>query len=204
MDLLVNQKEKSDMIIDPFQVMIQLSLLNHCPIGTKVSISNNILYLQRPTVFQGIMRWYNSDNKDDLYYLFQAFRRFVTWYNVKDDKIIKYILGQGISGINKLIQTYEKCEKPSIVQTLKLYQKVLSTYPNSLLDIDNNNLNDSSFKKICEIYNDNYYRVVYNSSIIIEKEKNESHKMEYIKGIEQFLSPVYYKIRNWINSNLTY
>ena len=196
MDLLVNQKEKSDMIIDPFQVMIQLSLLNHCPIGTKVSISNNILYLQRPTVFQGIMRWYNSDNKDDLYYLFQAFRRFVTWYNVKDDKIIKYILGQGISGINKLIQTYEKCEKPSIVQTLKLYQKVLSTYPNSLLDIDNNNLNDSSFKKICEIYNDNYYRVVYNSSIIIEKEKNESHKMEYIKGIEQFLSPVYYKIRN--------
>jgi hypothetical protein len=156
MDLLVNQKEKSDMIIEPFQVMIQLSLLNQCPIGTKVSISNNILYLQRPTYFQGVTRWWNNDNKDDLYYLFQAFRRFVTWYNVKEDKIIKYILEQGISGINKLIQTYEKSEKPSIVQTLKLYQKVLSTYPNSLLDIDNNNLNDSSFKKVCEIYNDNY------------------------------------------------
>ena len=204
MDLLVNQKEKSDMIIEPFQVMIQLSLLNQCPIGTKISISNNILFLQRPTFYQGVTRWWNSDNKDDLYYLFQAFRRFVTWYNVKDDKIIKYILQQAISGINKLIQTYEKCEKPSIVQTLKLYQKVLSTYPNSLLDIDNNNLNDSSFKKVCEIYNDNYYRVVYNSLVIIESEKNESHKLEYIKGIEQFLNPVYYKIRNWINSNLTY
>lgn len=204
MDLLVNQKEKSDMIIEPFQVMIQLSLLNQCPIGTKISISNNILFLQRPTFYQGVTRWWNSDNKDDLYYLFQAFRRFVTWYNVKDDKIIKHILQQAISGINKLIQTYEKCEKPSIVQTLKLYQKVLSTYPNSLLDIDNNNLNDSSFKKVCEIYNDNYYRVVYNSLVIIENEKNEIHKMEYIKGIEQFLNPVYYKIRNWINSNLTY
>ena len=204
MDLLVNQKEKSDMIIEPFQVMIQLSLLNQCPIGTKVSISNNILYLQRPTYFQGVTRWWNNDNKDDLYYLFQAFRRFVTWYNVKEDKIIKYILEQGISGINKLIQTYEKSEKPSIVQTLKLYQKVLSTYPNSLLDIDNNNLNDSSFKKVCELYNDNYYRVVYNSLVIIESEKNETHKLEYIKGIEQFLNPVYYKIRNWINSNLTY
>ena len=204
MDLLVNQKEKSDMIIEPFQVMIQLSLLNQCPIGTKISISNNILFLQRPTFYQGVTRWWNSDNKDDLYYLFQAFRRFVTWYNVKDDKIIKYILQQAICGINKLIQTYEKCEKPSIVQTLKLYQKVLSTYPNSLLDIDNNNLNDSSFKKVCEIYNDNYYRVVYNSLVIIESEKNEAHKLEYIKGIEQFLNPVYYKIRNWINSNLTY
>ena len=42
MDLLVNQKEKSDMIIEPFQVMIQLSLLNQCPIGTKISISNNV------------------------------------------------------------------------------------------------------------------------------------------------------------------
>lgn len=204
MDLLVNQKEKSDMIIEPFQVMIQLSLLNQCPIGTKISISNNILYLQRPTYFQGVTRWWNNDNKDDLYYLFQAFRRFVTWYDVKEDKIIKYILEQSVSGINKLIQTYEKSEKPSIVQTLKLYQKVLSTYPNSLLDIDNNNLNDSSFKKVCEIYNDNYYRVVYNSLVIIEGEQNETHKLEYIKGIEQFLNPVYYKIRNWINSNLTY
>jgi len=200
----VNQKEKSDMIIEPFQVMIQLSLLNQCPIGTKISISNNILYLQRPTYFQGVTRWWNNDNKDDLYYLFQAFRRFVTWYDVKEDKIIKYILEQSVSGINKLIQTYEKSEKPSIVQTLKLYQKVLSTYPNSLLDIDNNNLNDSSFKKVCEIYNDNYYRVVYNSLVIIEGEQNETHKLEYIKGIEQFLNPVYYKIRNWINSNLTY
>ena len=109
MDLLVNQKEKSDMIIEPFQVMIQLSLLNQCPIGTKISISNNILFLQRPTFYQGVTRWWNSDNKDDLYYLFQAFRRFVTWYNVKDDKIIKHILQQAISGINKLIQTYEKC-----------------------------------------------------------------------------------------------
>ena len=204
MDLLVNQKEKSDMIIEPFQVMIQLTLLNHCPIGTKISISNNILYLQRPAFYQGVTRWWNNDNKDDLYYLYQAFRRFVTWYDVKDDKIIKYILEQSVAGIKKLIQTYEKSEKPSIVQTLKLYQKVLAAYPNNLLDVDNTNLNDSSFKKVCEIYNDNYYRVIYNSLIIIEGEQNETHKLEYIKGIEQFLNPVYYKIRNWINSNLTY
>ena len=80
----------------------------------------------------------------------------------------------------------------------------MAAYPNNLLDVDNTNLNDSSFKKVCEIYNDNYYRVIYNSLIIIEGEQNETHKLEYIKGIEQFLNPVYYKIRNWINSNLTY
>jgi len=204
MDIFVNQKEKSDMIIESFQVMIKLYIFNHCSVGTKISFYNNILYLQRPAFYQGIMRWYNSDQKDDLYYLFQAFRRFVTWYDVKNDKIMKYILDQGVCGINKLIQTYEKSEKPSIVQTLKLYQKVLSTYPNQLLDIDNNNLNDSSFKQVCEIYNDNYHRVIYNSLIIISNETNEAYKLEYINGIEQFLNPVYYKIKNSINSNLTY
>ena len=36
------QKERQDMILEPLQVMIQLSLVSFCPLGTKVSISNNI------------------------------------------------------------------------------------------------------------------------------------------------------------------
>ena len=63
------QKERQDMILEPLQVMIQLSLVSHCPLGTKVSISNNILHIQKPTVSQGIVRWWFGDNKDDLYYL---------------------------------------------------------------------------------------------------------------------------------------
>ena len=39
------QKERQDMILEPLQVMIQLSLVSFCPLGTKVSISNNILHI---------------------------------------------------------------------------------------------------------------------------------------------------------------
>ena len=36
----VKVKEKSNMILEPLQVMIQLALLAHSPLGTKISISN--------------------------------------------------------------------------------------------------------------------------------------------------------------------
>ena len=74
MDKLIHIKEKSDMILEPLQVMIQLALLSHSPIGTKLSISDNLLHVQEPNWSQGMLRWYMNDNKDDLYYLFQAIR----------------------------------------------------------------------------------------------------------------------------------
>ena len=49
---LHNRKERSDMILEPLQVMTQLAILSHSPIGTKVSVSNNILQLHPPTFWQ--------------------------------------------------------------------------------------------------------------------------------------------------------
>ena len=102
------KKERSDMILEPLQVMIQLALLEHCPVGTKVSVSDNILQLQMPTLFQGVWRWYNHDGKDDLYYLFHAIRRYYKWYKSQNNRIFNYILTAAIKGLNKLILTYSK------------------------------------------------------------------------------------------------
>ena len=77
-----NIKEKVDMILEPFQVMVELSLVSHCPVGTKVSVSDNLLHIQQPHWTQGVVRWYQNDNKDDLYYLFHAVRRYYMWYKM--------------------------------------------------------------------------------------------------------------------------
>ena len=45
-------KERSDMILEPLQVLVQLGILSFCPVGTKLSISENILQLQEPSVYQ--------------------------------------------------------------------------------------------------------------------------------------------------------
>ena len=60
---LHNRKERSDMILEPLQVMTQLAILSYSPIGTKVSVSDNILQLHKPHLFQGVYRWYNSDGQ---------------------------------------------------------------------------------------------------------------------------------------------
>ena len=76
-----NGKDKINMVLEPLQAMIQLALLSLSPIGTKLTIQENILYLQSPNIIQPVSRWYNSDKKDDLYFLFQVIKRFIKWYN---------------------------------------------------------------------------------------------------------------------------
>lgn len=119
------KKERSDMILEPLQVMVQLALLKYCPIGTKVSVADNILQLQFPTMFQGVWRWYHQDGKDDLYYLFHAIRRYYKWYKNQNTKIYAFVLQEAISGLENLMITYEKCEQTSIIHTLQLYKNVL-------------------------------------------------------------------------------
>ena len=158
-------KERSDMILEPLQVMIQLGILSFCPIGTKLSISENILYLQEPSFTQGILRWYKNDNKDDLYYLFQAIRRYYQWYNPQEKELFKRILEVSMKGIKRLIQTYEKSEKLSIKQTLNLYTNILSLDTPNLFDnnqdISSVNI-DTVFKNITKIYTKPILSVVHN------------------------------------------
>ena len=58
--LRTKEKERADLILEPMQVMIQLALLAHSPIGTKISVSNNILSIQPPSMTQGVYRWWNK------------------------------------------------------------------------------------------------------------------------------------------------
>ena len=41
-----DKKERFDMILEPLQSIIQLALISYCPIGSKLSIVNNILQIQ--------------------------------------------------------------------------------------------------------------------------------------------------------------
>ena len=70
-----NVKEKADMILEPLQVMIMLSLLSYCEIGTKLSVDENLLTLHKPSYIQGIVRWWKNDKKQDIHYLFHAYSK---------------------------------------------------------------------------------------------------------------------------------
>ena len=87
------KKEKLDYILEPLQAMTQICLLSNCPIGSKLTIHDNLLKIQLPCITQGIVRYFNEDTKDDLYYLFNVFRRFLSYYKHLDnsrDNLLTY------------------------------------------------------------------------------------------------------------------
>lgn len=199
------KKERSDMILEPLQVMVQLALIGYCPIGTKVSVSDNILQLQFPTMFQGVWRWYNLDGKDDLYYLFHAIRRYYKWYKSENTKIFGFILNEAIKGLDKLMITYEKSDQTSIIHTLKLYKNVLGLEAPDLFkeNTDETVSIDKVFENIKLTYDQKLLKVIYNIIMLCSETDKLEEQRYLVDGLLNILSPTNEKIRAWIRNNLT-
>ncbi len=200
--LMKHQKGKIDMILEPMQVMVQLAILSFSPLGTKISIHDNIIILQRPTITQGLVRWYNNDSKDDLYYLFKAVMRFYKLYRNKNDGIFNYILELAKVGLNQLSQTYSNTDKTSIIHTLGLYKALLNSDPTQIFNNDPHEIEDV-FQSITEIYDSKRMNIIYNLLKIIKEEENEDFRMEFISALTIFYKPINYQIKTWIQEKFT-
>ena len=94
---------------------------------------NNILQIQTPNYSQSVVRWYNNDTQEDLFYLFNIFYRFKKFYHfLSEDKIhheskklYDLLIELAKSGINNLIRTYSQTDKIHILHTLQLYKNIL-------------------------------------------------------------------------------
>jgi hypothetical protein len=127
------KKERFETILEPLQAILQIALLTFYPVGTKLTIQNNIMMLQPPNYSQSMSRWYNNDTKEDLYFLFNVFHRFKKFYaHYKTDapasvqhRLYALLIDMSKDGINKLIRTYAQTDKPHILQTLTMYKFIL-------------------------------------------------------------------------------
>jgi hypothetical protein len=198
--LRTKDKERADLILEPMQVMIQLALVAHSPIGTKISVSNNILSIQPPTWAQGAYRWWNNDNKDDLYYLFHAIRRYYKWYKSQNDEAYQYILTWAVKGLDKLSETYNKADKNNIRHTLALYRNVLDLKAEEIFKDNTNDTVtiDQVFKEIISIYDDRLLYITHNTLLMMEEETNTEFKQKLLDGLTLILEPMNVKIRKWI------
>lgn len=127
-----DKKERFDMILEPLQAIIQLALMSYCPIGSKLSIVNNILQIQIPTWSQGVTRSLNQDKKDDLFFLFSVINRFNKFYSYMRKRggelsELYNILNELCKkGIDRIIQTYSRGENNvHLLHTLKMYRTML-------------------------------------------------------------------------------
>lgn len=150
------KKERFETILEPLQALLQIAYLSFTPIGTKLTIHNNILYIQPPNYSQSIVRWYNNDTQEDLFYLFNIFYRFKKFYyflcardgggnsgndvaagvavkdcehsaNIVNKKLYELLIELAKNGIGNLIRTYGQTEKIHILHTLQMYKNILET-----------------------------------------------------------------------------
>ena len=122
--------------LDPFCATVKLGVLTFKPNGTKISIHNNTIHIQEPSTFQGVMRWLNSDERDQLHQLrlpILYFRGVELGHIVIDDfKIDKDQMASinefAVQGLIKLKTTYETAKKVGsmVKNCLDDYIKTLS------------------------------------------------------------------------------
>ena len=122
------KKERFETILEPLQALIQIALLSYFPIGSKLTIQNNILHIQAPSYTQSVTRWYNNDTQEDLFYLFNIFCRFKKFYtDIKAEhaKLFELLIYLAKNGINNLIRTYNQTDKTHVLHTLQMYKNML-------------------------------------------------------------------------------
>jgi len=221
------KKERFDIILEPLQAITQLALLSVCPKGSKLTISNNLLSIQQPGWFQGLLRSYNQDMKEDLFFLFNAIIRFNRFYDYLKNELEEYcdlydlLIQMSKRGIDKLVQTYATTEQPALLHTLQLYRLLLEKpmlvtdneeneinkrhgiYNNtSSIDKDKPNHIDDIFIGIRSLYSTHEFIILYQTLLLLEK--NPEHYETYIQGINTLFTPTYDKIQKWICNNIVY
>jgi hypothetical protein len=181
---------KLQYILDPLSVIIKLAILSYKPLNSKLSIHNNVLYIQEPGFFQSIVRYYFNDNKNDLHYLYNplelACASFLNKKYETLDLIPLFLTAQ--KGLDKLINHYK--DTKIIVHTLFMYHNLISNYIG-------NNYNKELFMKdtITPLYNETIVKslnskwsydkikVLLNMFEFVEKDDNKSS----IKCLDEFM-----------------
>ena len=129
-------------ILDPLSIIIKLAIIGNKPVGTKILIQNNVIYLQEPGPFQALCRYMFNTNKTDLQYMYNpiqiACQTFLTKENIQQTSRMKSLFICAQTGIEKLKETYKSCSM--ICLCLNYYHTIIT---NSVEQI----YNDTIFRK---------------------------------------------------------
>ena len=205
-------KERFEMILEPFQAITQLALLSYCPIGSKLSIADNILYIQRPGWKQSLVRSYNADKKNDLVYLFSVIKRFHKFYgflSYSDDpekqKLFDILIDRSKIGLEKLIQTYSKSDGDHLSQTLRMYIRLVD-HPDAFKDVESGDVSgvniDDVFGKIVTLYDEDNFTIIL--CLFRLMSNNPAMYENYLLSLNESVEPVNCKLKKWISDNIVF
>lgn len=118
------------MLLDPMSSIVKLVILSYKPVGCKVSVANNTLVVQQPSIVQPALRFMSGDSKADLHCLYHpiesACRVFLAPSCVERMPKVRLIFEQAVRGLHRLTDTYRS--HPMTVHCLNFYALVVDYY----------------------------------------------------------------------------
>jgi hypothetical protein len=165
-----------------------------------------------PNIIQPLSRWYNSDKKDDIFFLFQVIRRFIKWYNINNNRnspisaeLYQLIIKMSMTGLDNILKTYNTSDNNTIMQVIYMYKNLLEPISTSEVDrvFNEKNVNmDEIFNNIITLYNPILINLIHNALNILNTETDENDINNFINGLNLILTKNNKLIQNWIKSNL--
>jgi hypothetical protein len=174
-------------ILDPLSVIIKLAILAKKPIGSKITIDSNIIYIQEIGIFQGFVRFVYKINKDQIQYLYNPIElascKFLSDSYIKQYPKLKNLFKNAIKGIEKLIETY----KQNIIFTHSLFMYESLIYNNlsgnSLKDLTDPDYNPFLFKS--DSISDEYTKEIIDNFILVWTDERIKLVLNMIDFIDQ-------------------
>ena len=122
--------DQHSFVLDPLSVIIKLAILSNKPVGTKICILKNVIYLQIPGPFQAFCRYIYKTNKTDLQYLYNpieiACHKYLSKPIIEEYPGLRDLFRCAQNGVTKLIETYKNS---SIMRLcLNYYYTLIANY----------------------------------------------------------------------------
>lgn len=196
----------SKQILEPLTTIIILATIAFKPIGTKIAVTSNAIYVQPPNAIQGPMRWTYGNNREEIHFLLKPIIRAIIIYNPKENLEIQRIFTYAVKGLTILKNSYHNFSS-TLCHAIELYINLIHfSFTNTNLqekyhDIEHcmgSNLNLSQNTKInlnklfVGVWTDEEIKIISDMLVLADTDS------KYIEPIETIIKTKKQKIQSII------
>jgi hypothetical protein len=198
-----NNVNVNSYILDPLSVIIKLVIISNKPIGTKLRISNNMVYIQEPGPFQAFCRYFLKSNKTDIQYLYNPIEIACNTYLVKSvidqNPKMKDLFKSAQNGLTKLIETYKNSSVMRIC--LNYYLSIISNHLDDKKDTGLFKKDDLSgfyseekMNKLFNVWNKDKLRIILNLTTFLSNDDSAETNVKSLETIMDGIDRQVYQI----------
>ena len=86
-EMIPYSDSSKQLILEPLSCVLKIGLLQYKPIGTKITVSNNSLHYNQPSLLQGLTRSLGGDSRQDLHNICHPIMKCLEWYPLSENNI---------------------------------------------------------------------------------------------------------------------